>query len=255
MLPFVKFAPEKQYSDASMKCRLYNEMNTCDWWWEKQVFLISPTTETRATLTAIVSQLQLPAGATLVPIIISTNKTQLCILSRGKSAYPVYMTIGNIDKDIQRKPSYHSQALIGYLPTTALSDTNLTETDAHLAHMGLFHHAMGIIVAPLKALAKECLELTSSDLAVCRGHPILAVYPSDYLEQALVTCTRYGVNCPRCDISAKELGNGKLGCPRDQVELLQTIHAAAGKPSKAQLNASLSRCGKAPCRVAMEYDG
>jgi Plavaka transposase len=30
-------APEKQYSDDSCTDRLYNEMNTGDWWWETQV--------------------------------------------------------------------------------------------------------------------------------------------------------------------------------------------------------------------------
>src|ERR1700730_7688966 len=34
-------------------------------------------------------------GATVLPLIISTDKTQLTIFG-GKMAYPVYMTIGNI---------------------------------------------------------------------------------------------------------------------------------------------------------------
>src|SRR6202041_763924 len=42
------------------------------------------------------------SGATIIPIIISSDKTQLTLF-RNKSAYPVYMTIGNIPKDICRK--------------------------------------------------------------------------------------------------------------------------------------------------------
>lgn len=130
------------------------------------------------------------------------------------------MTIDNIDKDIQRKPSYHAQALVGYLPTTTLNETDLSDDAARLARMRLFHHAMDIIFAPLKALAKSGMELTSADLAVRWGHPILAAYPSDCPEQVLVTCNRYSVTCPKCDISGEELGNGKLGRPRDQVDSL-----------------------------------
>ena len=38
-------------------------------------------------------------GATVVPILLSTDKTQLTSF-RNKSAYPLYLTIGNIPKEI-----------------------------------------------------------------------------------------------------------------------------------------------------------
>ena len=38
-------------------------------------------------------------------IIISTDKTQLTQFSGNRSAYPVYMTLGNIPKALRRKPS------------------------------------------------------------------------------------------------------------------------------------------------------
>jgi hypothetical protein len=42
------------------------------------------------------------------------------MLFRGKTTYPIYMTIGNIPKDMQQKPSHQAQLLIGYIPTTKL---------------------------------------------------------------------------------------------------------------------------------------
>ena len=39
------------------------------------------------------------AGATVILVVISSDKTQLTLF-RGKTAYPVYMTIGNIQKNI-----------------------------------------------------------------------------------------------------------------------------------------------------------
>ena len=42
------------------------------------------------------------------------NKTQLTVFG-GKQAYPVYLTIGNIPRDIRRKPSRHAQVLVGYI--------------------------------------------------------------------------------------------------------------------------------------------
>src|SRR5712691_510255 len=41
-------------------------------------------------------------GATVLPLLVSTDKTQLTVFG-GKQAYPVYMSIGNIPKEIRRK--------------------------------------------------------------------------------------------------------------------------------------------------------
>jgi Plavaka transposase len=38
--------------------------------------------------------------ATMAPLIIATNKTQLTQFSGSKSAYPVYLTLGNLPKSI-----------------------------------------------------------------------------------------------------------------------------------------------------------
>ena len=57
--------------------------------------------------------------ATIVPIIISSDKTQLTTF-RNKTAYPVYLTLGNLPKNIRRKPSRQGKILLGYLPTTKL---------------------------------------------------------------------------------------------------------------------------------------
>ena len=51
---------------------------------------------------------------TIIPIIISSDKTQLTTF-RGKQAYPVYLTIGNLPKHIHRKPSQQGQVLLAIL--------------------------------------------------------------------------------------------------------------------------------------------
>lgn len=56
-------------------------------------------------------------GATIVPVLISSDKTRLTGFG-GKMAYPVYLTIGNIPKEIRRKPSHRAHILLTYLPCT-----------------------------------------------------------------------------------------------------------------------------------------
>jgi len=69
----------------------------------------------------------------IVPIIISSDKTQLTQF-RGKQAYPVYLTIGNILKHIRRKPSRQGQVLLAYLPTSKLSHIT-NKSSVYLSHL------------------------------------------------------------------------------------------------------------------------
>ncbi|KAJ7469351.1 hypothetical protein B0H11DRAFT_1613950, partial [Mycena galericulata] len=58
----------------------------------------------------------LPVGAALSTVIIfATDKTQLTQFSRGKSTYPVYLTLVNIPEALCRKPSQNVCILLGYL--------------------------------------------------------------------------------------------------------------------------------------------
>ena len=65
-------------------------------------------------------------SCTIVPVIISTDKTQLTQFS-NKQAYPVYMTIGNIPRDMRRKPSLRASLLIGVLSTDKITTSGLSE--------------------------------------------------------------------------------------------------------------------------------
>jgi len=76
-------------------------------------------------------------GATIIPIILTSDKTQVTSFD-GKSVYPVYITIGNIPKDIRRKPSTHTQTLLAYLPVSSLDHIDSATSWRH-AVPNLFH--------------------------------------------------------------------------------------------------------------------
>ena len=70
-------------------------------------------------------------------------------------------------------------------------------------------------------------------------HPILACYVADYLEQCLVTCTKYGT-CPKCHSEAKNLGSQTPEAPRTQKWTLGVINQA--KAASSTLSEFHAKC-------------
>ena len=162
-------------------------------------------------------------GATVVPVIISTDKTQLTLF-RGNSAYPIYLGIGNIPKDIRRKPSRTAQMLVGYIPTTKLgSVTNKAARCRMLAN--LYHSCMGKLLDPICFCGETGLTMLSSDGNWRRCHPVFATFVGDYPEQTLVMCTLNGC-CPKCVVPNDQLGDHRRFPARDYTEALETYDLA-----------------------------
>ena len=176
---------------------------------------------------------------TLAPVIIATNKTQLTQFSGSKSAYPVYLTLGNISKAIRRKPSEQACVLIGYLSVDKILASHLSQKEKSSRIQRLFHNSMRIILEPLKEAGTKGMEVTGGDRKVRKVHPVLACYIADYPEQCLVTCTKYGT-CPKCRRPADDLNLKTPGERRTQTWTLGVIKdAKASSPSLHQFH---SKC-------------
>ncbi|KAG7098335.1 hypothetical protein E1B28_000296 [Marasmius oreades] len=203
----MRYAPEKVYTDASMSTRTYSEMWTADWWWATQKLL--------------------PQGATIVPVILASDKTQLSTFSGDKSAWPVYLTIGNISASVRKKPSEGASVLIGYIPVSKLEC--FTSDVRSLQGYRLFHESMRILLASLVEAGdpiKGGLEMLCADGNVRKVYPLLAAYIADFPEQCLVVGCQER-RCPKCLAKGDQLGDPLHSVLRDPEKTLEALKESA----------------------------
>ncbi|KAI0648469.1 hypothetical protein C8Q79DRAFT_1045282, partial [Trametes meyenii] len=198
------FAPERHYADADHTVRVYFDMHTGKWWWAQQKEMEKHN-----------------PGATIIPVIISLDKTQLTLFG-NKTAYPVYLTIGNLPKDIRKKPSRRGQILLAYLPSTNLAHIT-SKAARHRAVANLYHACLTCVLKPLKIAGVEGIAMASGDGVWRRTHPLFAVHISDYLEQILVVGCKMG-ECPKCPLPAQEIGE-TTDCARPLRDFNRTLAA------------------------------
>jgi hypothetical protein len=137
----------------------------------------------------------------------------------SKTAYPVYLTIGNLPKDIRRKPSRRGQILLAYLPTTKLKHVTNTAARRRML-LNLFHTCLKKILKPLEDIGVEGIPMADGNGVLRRIHPILAIFIGDYPEQVLVTCTK-SRRCPKCTVGLDELGNYPMTSLRRDLNLVR----------------------------------
>ncbi|KAF5316434.1 hypothetical protein D9619_006912 [Psilocybe cf. subviscida] len=215
------FAPKKVYSDETKENRIYNEMWTGQWWH--------------------VLQSRIPQGGTVAPVILATDKTQLTQFSGNKSAYPVYLTIGNLPKAIRRKPSKNACILIGYLSVQKFDRSSMTELEHRSRMQRAFHQSMKIILEPLIKAGKEGVQMRSSNGDVRLVFPILSCYVADYPEQCLVACSKYGT-CPKCRQTANHLADLDSTIPPRTNQWTKSIIQDAQKNASGSMNSFSKAC-------------
>ncbi|KAI5827823.1 hypothetical protein K523DRAFT_278136 [Schizophyllum commune Tattone D] len=121
--------------------REYGEMWSAEWWWNIQK--------------------KLDKGSTVCPVILASDKTQLSRFSGDKEAWPVYLTIGNISKDVRRQPSSRASILVGYLPVAKLEC--IPEKERSVRGYQLFHECMTHLVETLVDAGTTGVEMTCAD--------------------------------------------------------------------------------------------
>jgi hypothetical protein len=157
-------------------------------------------------------------GATIVPILLSSDRTQVTQFG-SKTAYPVYLTIGNLPKDIRRKPSHRGQILLAYLPTTKLKHVTNAAARRRMLH-NLFHSCLKKVLQPLEDIGVDGIAMVDGKGVLRRVHPILAIFIGDYPEQVLVACIK-SRRCPKCTVEPDKLGDYPTRASRRDLNLVR----------------------------------
>ncbi|KAI9457549.1 hypothetical protein HD554DRAFT_2207192 [Boletus coccyginus] len=131
-------------------------------------------------------------------------KELLNIIDSMAAAWPVYLMIGNLAKDVCQQASMHGTILLKYLPIIQLE--GFSEKMKSLIKYQLFYYCMTCMLTLLVTAGTKEVLMVCTNSSTCHVWPILAAYIVDYLEQCLVACCMEN-HCLLCKVAPSAHGD------------------------------------------------
>src|SRR5215213_4014120 len=158
-------------------------MNTGDHWWREQRTL--------------------RVGGTLLPIILSSDATHLTNFSGDKKAWPIYLTLGNLDSRYRNKPSNHAVITLALLPVPpkkkGLSSLRKAQIDRKIQDV------LELILKPLQTPQVRngiLMECGDGHTRLC--YPRLTAWVADHMEHVDLLGL-IPKACPVCEVPPDQL--------------------------------------------------
>jgi len=153
-------------------CQIYSKMNMGDWWWDTQDHI--------------------PTGAMMVPVICASKKTHWTNFSGNQHAWPLYLPIGTIRKDIRWTPKKFACILVGMIPCLPKGAKNIEDA---------WYSAVKTVPSQHRHLhlTGASLRWDCADGFQRQCYPLLAAWVRDYLDQVMVAQAWYS-SCEMCEI-------------------------------------------------------
>lgn len=185
----------------------------------------------------------------MAPVILASDKTQLSTFGGDKTAYPVYLTIGNIAKHVRRQPSQRATVLLGYLPVPSLACCS--SATRQLKSYEVFHTCMARLLRPMVHAGNNGVPIVCSDGRKRLVFPLLAAYCADHPEQCLVACSPEN-RCPKGTIGRDERGGLRTCWGRDQEATLAALREVSNAKTTAERRHALESLKSEGIRAVFE---
>jgi hypothetical protein len=170
-------------------------------------------------LTPLPLQDQLPVGATLVPIIIASDKTPVTCHTGGLEMHPVFVTIGNIQSDVRMQATSHAWQCVAFIP---VADFEVHPDFQTILSARLFHSCMDLMFASLKETAKHGGAMMDALGYIRNCFTPLVAYVVDLPEQQLVACVSKNAS-PVTTATLSEFSDPFSHPPRTGADTLKKI--------------------------------
>lgn len=171
--------------------------------------------------TTLTFQSKLLPGATILGTILSSDKTNISALIRGRTAHPLLLSLANIDMECRMHSSNHAFVLLAILPEARFIAPE--EVQGVLGNR-LFHECVDFVVEPLKTAARIGIMMSDpvGNQRFCFT-PLVA-FIADTPEQQVVSCADRSAS-PLTMVSSKQWGDSFRHEPRTASTIMAQLDA------------------------------
>ncbi len=163
---------------------------------------------------------------TLGLVMISSDATLLTNISGDKSSHCVYMSCGNIRKEVRSKASARCWMKIAEIPKATFEEIS----SQRVLKQRLYHTCMDIVTESLKHCSHAPVRMTDANGDERLVRTILFVHLADLPEQLLISCCHGGAS-PISYARHSDFGTGVKMPPRTGVSTLEAIRGLKVEPS------------------------
>ncbi|KAF8970295.1 hypothetical protein BDZ97DRAFT_1914618 [Flammula alnicola] len=210
----VKFKPFQIFRTAEKVMRVYTEWLSGEAAWNIQS--------------------QIPAGATALGTILSSDKTNISAMTGNREAHPLLISLANLDMDFRMKVSNHAFLLLAILPIPKFIHRN-KRLRGVLADR-VFHECLDFVTKPLKIAAQIGIMMSDPLGGQRLCYTPLAGYIVDTPESALIA----GVGGKTSSVtmaSYKQFGDSFRHEPRTASTTIAQLHSLEEKVDPWDLQA------------------
>ena len=181
--PHISFVPQKVWLSSVRTVCIYEDWLSEDHAWNLQA---SQSFHSSYSLFDLVKD-QIPNGATLLGVVLSSDKTNISVMTGNRMVHPLLLSLANIDADICSKGLLHAHLLLALLPVVSFIHPKTRVRSLLADH--LVHESLDFVLNPLKVAAAVGIMMNDpvGNLQYCFT-PLVA-YIADTLEQTLLSGT------------------------------------------------------------------